>query len=105
MSLEDLIQQARKAKGFKPYMPNAKYVKPWWPKPKIKYLDKYWKFVCYSPSVIGFHPTDSEYSKTITAECKAYGSTPEEAYDKWCGVFPSWNRECEWTDEPEWVEQ
>lgn len=95
-SVESLIAADRKRRGIKPFMPNAKYVEAWWPKPKIRYAGELWGFECYSPSKIGFHPRDGDYSESITCECKAYGTSPEEAYDKWCGVFPSWNKEHEW---------
>lgn len=96
MTIEDLITEARKRCGIKPYIHNQRLVKNWWPKPKIRYAGEIWGFECYSPSMLGFHPRDAEFSKTITAECKAYGETPEAAYDKWCSIFGSWNKKEDW---------
>lgn len=113
MSLEKLIQLARKERGIKPYMPHAKLVKKWWPKPKIRILEeKYWgdkwsnhrgiirKYECLSFSAIGFHSggyrgvqTDPTLPGNV---CLAYGETPEQAYDQWCEIFNVWNKKEDW---------
>lgn len=100
--LERIIAEARRQRGIKPYMPHAKLVKDWWPKPKIvrvfnEYMcseGKTWE--CYSFSTIGFHPRDPVIPGVPVGECLAYGDSPEKAYDKWCEIFNVWNKKEEW---------
>lgn len=114
MTIEELIALVRKRRGVKPPMPNARYVKEWWPKPKIRALPpEQWgdrwmnvnskclhKFECFSFSATGFHAggyrgeqTDPHLPGNV---CLAYGETPEEAYNQWCSIFDVWNNKEDW---------
>lgn len=95
---EKIITEARRRQGIKPYIPNAKLVEDWWPKPKIILTkNKHWpKYTCYSFSTIGFHPRDPIVKGVPEGECMVYGDTPSEAYNKWCEIFNVWNKKEEW---------
>lgn len=113
MDLDEMIRLARNKRGDKPYMRNMHLVQDWWPKPKIRIIDKmYWgtkhsnnrgilhKFECWSFSTIGFHSGGyrgvQDDPHLPDAVCLAYGESPEQAYDHWCEIFKSWNEKEEW---------
>lgn len=81
MKMDDIIKKVKREMGIKP---------------KIEFAGEAWGYECYSPSAKGFHPREGDLNEKITCECKAYGKTPEDAYNSWCGVFPSWNNEEDW---------
>lgn len=94
-------------------MPNKRLVQDWWPSPIIKPLpESLWgdkwsnvgsggllhKYECSSFSAMGFHHENERNQMDGLPKCKclAYGETPEQAYNRWCEVFNSWNKKEEW---------
>lgn len=107
MSIDDLIALTRNRN--RP-MFNKHLVENWWPKPTIKPLAEiFWgnkwqnvnsgcmhKYECRSFSAIGFQTSKNQVEGLPSLICLAYGETPEQAYDKWCEVFNSWNKQKDW---------
>lgn len=106
MSISELVCLAGRVYR---YMPNKKLVKEWWPKPLIKqHPKKYWgtkwtngdgilhKYTCRSFSTIGFITKEQQVEGLPKQLCFAHGESPEQAYDRWCELFNSWNKKEEW---------
>lgn len=104
MSLEKLIKPRTDK-----YTPNLRFVKSWWPKPRLRPIqEKYWgnkwsnnngilhKWECTSFSAIGFCTNKKQKEGLPKLECMGYGETPQQAYNNWCELFKVWNKETDW---------